>query len=338
MTTIRDVADLEERLSRPTPAVEADLARVEGDIMLLGVGGKMGPTLARMARRAAPDRRIYAVARFSDPSVADALAAEGIEPLRADLLDRAAIAALPRVPNVILMAGHKFGTATDPSRTWATNAFLPALVAETFAGSRIVAFSTGNVYPFVPVASGGAREETPLLPVPGDYAASCVGRERLPRYLSEAHGTPGSILRLNYAIDMRYGVLHDIARKVLDGTPVDVTMGHVNVIWQGDANAIALRCLAHCATPTEPLNLTGPETTSTRALAHAFAERLGTTATIVGEEAPTALLSDATRCSELFGPPTVDLETMVAWQADWLARSLPTLSKPTSFEVRDGSF
>ena len=334
----RDVEDLEERLSRPTPEVVADLAELDGGIMLLGAGGKMGPTLARMARRAAPDRRIIAVARFSDPAVAASLAAQGIEPIRADLLDRAAIAGLPRVANVILMAGHKFGTSDAPSRTWATNTVLPMFVAEAMPDSRIVAFSTGNVYPFLPVGSGGATEDEPLLPAPGDYAASCIGRERVLRWYSETLGTPGLIYRLNYAIDLRYGVLHDVARKVRDSEPVDVTMGHVNVIWQGDANAIALRCLRHCTTPTEPLNVTGPQTTSIRALAHAFAERFGTTATIVGQEAPTALLSDASRAIGLFGPPAVSVATLVAWQVDWLARGLPTLSKPTGFEVRDGSF
>jgi nucleoside-diphosphate-sugar epimerase len=335
---IATVAELEDLLSEPSPGAVEALSRLDGDLMLLGVGGKMGPTLARMARRAAPERRILAVARFSDPAVATALEAEGIETIRADLLDRATVAALPRVANVVFMAGHKFGTTDAPSRTWATNTVLPGFVAEAFADSRIVAFSTGNVYPFVPVASGGSTEDDALLPAPGDYAASCLGRERVLRWYSETRGTPGLIFRLNYAIDLRYGVLHDVARKVRDGEPVDVTMGHANVIWQGDANAMALRCLRHCATPTEPLNVTGPETVSVRALAHVFAERLGTEATVVGQEAPTALLSDASRALALFGPPTVGLETLVAWQADWLARGMPTLAKPTGFERRDGSF
>ena len=328
---------LDDLLTRPGRDLVADLSTVDGDLMILGVAGKMGPTLAGLARRAAPHKRVIGVARFSDPSVRAALDAEGVETIGCDLLDRGAIGRLPDAPNVVFAAGHKFGADADPALTWAMNTHVPALVAERFAASRIVAFSTGNVYPLSPIGGRGASEITAPAPV-GEYAQSCLGRERMFEYFSARHGTPGRIVRLNYAIDMRYGVLADIAGKVARGEPVDVTMGHVNVIWQGDANAQVLRTLAHCTTPTTPINCTGEETLSVRALAEALARRLGRAARIVGREADTALLSDTRLASSLFGAPVVPLERMLDWVADWVGSGGASFGKPTKFEVRDGAY
>jgi dTDP-4-dehydrorhamnose reductase len=328
---------LDDFLATPTQALVDDLARAPGDIMILGVGGKMGPTLARLAKNAAPDRRVIGVARFSDKAVQTGLEAHGIETIAADLLNRDEVDALPRVPNVIFAAGHKFGATGNPGLTWAMNVLVPALVAESFRDSRIVAFSTGNVYPLTVVGKQSATEATPLSPV-GEYAQSCVGRERMFEYFSAKHGTAGRIFRLNYAIDMRYGVLADIASKIKRGQPVDVTMGHVNVIWQGDANAQVLRSLAHCTTPTSPINSTGPETLSVRSLALELGARLGMTPQITGTEAPTALLSDTTQAGALFGYPVVPLGAMLDWVAAWVAAEGLSFNKPTKFEVRDGGF
>jgi hypothetical protein len=335
--TIPDIAALDELLCRPSQALIDDLSKVEGDIMILGVAGKMGPTLAGLAKSALPDRRVIGVARFSDAGVKDWLQARGVETINCDLLDESAIKALPKSPNVIFMAGRKFGAEGDLSLTWAMNAHVPALIAQAFAGSRIVAFSTGCVYPFVPVDGKGSDEEMAPNP-PGEYAQSCVGRERMFEYFSRKFSTPGRLFRLNYAIDMRYGVLHDIATKVYLGKPIDVSLGHVNFIWQGDAATQALRCLAHCDTPTSPINVSGPEILVVRDLAARFGELLDRKPVIVGKEEPTAWLTDTSQAVKLFGRPVVDTTQLIAWTADWVARSMPSLGKPTKYEVRDGRY
>jgi len=333
-----DEAALEDFMTMPSQPLIDDLAGVDGDIIILGVGGKMGPTLARLAKRAAPDKRVVGVARFSEPDLPAALEQVGVETIRCDLLDREAVADLPKLANVVYMAGRKFGSSGGEELTWAMNVEVPAIVAEAFRDSRIVAFSTGNVYPLSPLSGMPATEDTPLAPVPGDYAYSCVGRERMFQYFSGRHGTAGAMIRLNYAIDTRYGVLYDIASKVWAGQPVDVTMGHVNVIWQGDANAQALRALRHCTSPYLALNVTGPETLSVRALAETFARRFDKPVQITGEEAADALLSNTSRAAELFGYPMVSVNPMIDWVADWVSQGQAALGKPTHFETRDGKY
>jgi dTDP-4-dehydrorhamnose reductase len=329
--------ELEERLSCPTPGVIEVLRQLPGDLLVLGAGGKMGPTLARMARRAMPAaHRVVAVSRFTDRTVRDRLEAAGVGTFAADLRDRTAVAALPEAGNVIFMAGQKFGTTSAPHVTWGMNAAVPANVAERFAGTRTVVLSTGNVYPLTPVATGGATEQHPLGPI-GEYAASCVARERVFTYAA-ARGTPVVLLRLNYAIDLRYGVLVDTARRVRAGEPVPLRMGHVNVLWQGDANARALQSLALAACPAAVLNLTGAETISVRWLAEQFGEIFGTRPRFDGAEAPDALLSNAEASIARFGPPTVSLREMIVWTAEWLAGGGRLLGKPTRFEARDGQF
>ncbi len=332
-----DVAHLEEVMTQPSEALVRDLARAPGDILVLGVGGKMGPTLARMARRADPGRRVVGVARFSQPGLREELEHHGIECIEADLLSRDALARLPDAPNVIFMAGRKFGSTGSEWLTWAMNAHVPALVAERFHGSRIVAFSTACVYPFVATAGGGAAESVPPTAPSGEYANSCVARERMFQHFSHQYQTPGRLLRLSYAIDMRYGVLHDVAQKVLRREPIDLAMGHANVIWQGEANDWALRSLAHCDTPTSPLNISGPKI-SIREVAQALGRRLGVEPVLTGQEAPTAWLVDCAEARRLFGPPQVGLDRMLDWTADWVRRGGDSLGKPTHYEARDGKY
>jgi len=329
------VGELEEFMTRPTPELAADLEKAAGDLIVLGVGGKMGPTLARMAQRAG--KRVIGVARFSEQGLREKLEHWGIECLACDLLDRAALERLPRAKNVVFMAGHKFGAAGDPSFTWAMNVAVPFMVAETFRESRIVAFSTACVYPYVGVDGSGANENTETLPPPGDYATSCVGREQMFRHASQCYGTPGRLVRLSYAIDMRYGVLYDVAQSVLTGKAVALGMGYANVIWQGDANEQALRLLAHCTSPATPINVSGPKV-SVRWLAGEFGRRFSKKPAFSGEEAKTAWLIDTAAATRLLGPPRVPLETMIDWVADWVSRGQPSLGKPTHFETRDGKY
>jgi dTDP-4-dehydrorhamnose reductase len=337
----RDDDELEEYLSRPGPEVIDALQRCPGDVIVLGAGGKMGPSLTTMVRRAADtladDRTVTAVSRFSSSAAAERLEHAGVRIERAELGDRRAIQDLPDAPNVIYMAGQKFGTRDLPSLTWAVNTLVPAAVAERYASSRIVAFSTGNVYPLSPATGTGSREADALTPI-GEYANSCVGRERVLEHESRTHGTPMAIIRLNYAVDLRYGVLVDIAHKIVAGEPVSVDMGYVNVIWQGDANAHAIRALTMAASPPFPINVTGPERLSVRETAVRLGQMLGVTPRFAGQEAPDALLSDTSLALSLFGRPTVPTDVLIEWVASWVARGGTRLGKATKFEVRDGRF
>jgi dTDP-4-dehydrorhamnose reductase len=341
LPTPRGEDELEALLAAPTRETSEAAATLDGDLVVLGAGGKMGPSLAALAKRsidaAGFPHRVVCVSRFGSPGVPDRLRRLGIETIAADLLHRDELRRLPDAPNVIYLAGMKFGTSGAPHLTWALNCYLPALVAERFRESRIVALSTGNVYPLVPVSGRGADETTEPAPV-GEYAQSCLGRERMFEFVASRHGTPVLLVRLNYATDLRYGVLLDIARKVRRGEPVDVSMGAVNTIWQGDANAAVLRGLGLCANPPRVLNVTGPEVVSVREAALRFAELLGTQATFTGAESDLALLSDASRYHSLLGLPGVSAETLIDWTAEWVRNELPTLDKPTHFETRDGRF
>ena len=338
---IKTEAQLESYLSTPTAEVIAAVAALEGDILILGVGGKMGPTLAKQAKRAIDSagiaKKVIGVSRFSTPAIREDLHEAGIETITADLLSEDCLRNLPDTQNVILMAGRKFGSTGNESLTWAMNGYMPGRVAEKFRTSRMVVFSTGNVYPLTPVSHGGATESSPVAPI-GEYAQSCLSRERICTYFSSRFGTPMAILRLNYAIDLRYGILLDIAEKVYAEEVISLQMGSVNVIWQGDANAIALRAFAHCQSPPLVLNVTGPETVSIRYLASCFGTLFNKPPRFEGEETATALLSNASRCHQLFGYPRISLGQMIEWVAEWVRIGGTTLRKPTHFEVRDGKF
>ncbi|MYV97933.1 epimerase [Streptomyces sp. SID3343] len=333
-------AALEELLATPSAGLIADLAKLRGDLVVLGAGGKMGPSLCRLARRGLDaagrsQARVYAVSRWSDAAAAKALEADGVRTVAFDLMDGDP-AELPDADNVVFMVGAKFGSAGAPEHAWAVNAALPDRIARRYPTARIAAFSTGNVYPLVAAGSGGSVESDPVGPV-GEYAMSCLGRERVFTYAATARDTPVALIRLNYAVDLRYGVLADIGAAVYAGEPVDVTTGQANVVWQGYANEVALRSLRHAAAPFT-VNLTGPETASVRRIAALFGESFGREATVVGTESGSALLSDASRCHELFGYPDVPLRTLVAWQAEWIRRGHPLSGKATKFQVRDGKF
>jgi nucleoside-diphosphate-sugar epimerase len=338
---IKNQEQLEERMSRPSEADIAAMRALEGDVLILGVGGKMGPTLAQLVRRSADAAgkkiRIMGVARFSDKTIPDTLRAQGIEPITCDLLEPEELAKLPDAENVIFMAARKFGTTGAEHLSWAINTQLPTLVADRYRRSRMVCFSSGNVYPVVPATHGGASERTPVAPQ-GEYAQSVLGRERIFEHASHRWGTKVALLRLNYAIDLRYGVLVDIARTVFERRPVDLRMPLVNVIWQGDANSVCMRSIAHCSSPPFVLNLTGPETLSTRWIAEQFAERFGHEASFTGEESNSALLNNAAQCHRLFGYPTVTPDEMIDWVAEWIAAGGVFSNKPTHFQTKDGRF
>ncbi len=341
MERISGVEQLEDLLSEPTPGLVESFRGLPGDILVLGAGGKMGPSLARMARRAADEaggtREVFAVSRFSNPDVVSHLRAAGVQVISCDLMDEAQVSSLPAAPNVVYMAGMKFGTTGNEPLTWALNTFLPGLVCRRYRTSRIVAFSSGNVYGLAPAGSGGSRETDTPRPE-GEYAWSVLGRERIIEYHSRSQGTPALLLRLNYACEMRYGVIVDIAQKVRAGAPVDLSMGWLNTIWQQDANAMALQSLRLAQVPARVLNLTGPEVLRVRDVAAELARLMGRGLSFQGTESYSALLSDARAAHGLFGLPRVDADTLIRWVSDWVARGGESLGKPTHFESRDGRF
>jgi nucleoside-diphosphate-sugar epimerase len=339
---IRDLEHLEDLLSEPSEGVIDTLRRLEGDILVLGVGGKMGPSLARMARRASEAagvrRRVIGVSRFSSPGLPAQLNRWGVGTVSCDLLDAEQLARLPDAPNIVYLAGMKFGATGQQARTWAMNAYLPGMVCQRFRGAgRIVALSSGNVYPMVPTWTGGCTESDEPAPV-GEYAMSVLGRERIFEYWGGVLGIPVALIRLNYAVEMRYGVLVDMAHKVWAGEPIDVTMGSLNAIWQADANAHTLQALDHVAAPAKVLNVTGPETLGIRQICQTVGRVMNRTPTFTGVEAGNAFLNNAQLSHRLFGYPRAGAEQVLRWTADWVMRGGESLGKPTHFETRDGKF
>ncbi|MFA6794633.1 MAG: NmrA family NAD(P)-binding protein [Proteiniphilum sp.] len=325
----------------PSQRLIDDIQRIEGDILILGAGGKMGPSMARLAveavRRSGTDKRVIAVSRFSDEKLVKDLQAAGVEIIKADLLNESELQGLPDVPNVIYLAGYKFGTTGNEPYTWIMNTYLPAKVAEKYSNSRIVVFSSGNIYPLSPVTNGGSSEDIATSPV-GEYAQSCLGRERMFQYFSQKNHTPMLLYRLNYANDVSYGILLEIARSVFEEKEIDLCMGNVNVIWQGDANEIALRSLLHCSSPARILNVTGPETVSVRWVALEFAKMFGKKISFTSTEEQNALLSNAAECFRLFGYPSVTLKQMMELIGRWVMEGGKTLNKPTHFQEREGKY
>ncbi|MCM3781658.1 NAD(P)-dependent oxidoreductase [Neobacillus mesonae] len=338
---MKTIAELEAKLTEPSEQLIHDLHHTDGDLLILGAGGKMGPSLARLAQRAIQEggmsKKVTAVSRFHDLKVKSELETAGVNAISCDLLNDEELRSLPFADNVIYMAGNKFGTTGNEHFTWAMNTYLPGRVAEKFKSSRIVVFSSGNVYPFSPVQHGGVDESVAPEPV-GEYAQSTLGRERVFEYFSRKYDTPMVMYRLNYAIDLRYGVLLEIAKKVYEEQPISLAMGHANVIWQGDANEIAIRSLLRCQSPPEIFNVTGPETMSVRWAAEQFARRFDLSPIFEERESDTALLSNAAKSFREFGYPRVSLLETIDLIAEWIRSGGATWNKPTHFSERKGRF
>lgn len=332
---------LNELLTTPSDKLVSDIAKIKGDIMVLGAGGKMGPTLCLLAKnaikKAGIEKRVIAVSRFSDPIALELLHSNGVETISADLLDHDSLEALPEVENVIYMAGRKFGTDGQEYLTWAMNATLPAFVAYKFRKSNIVVFSSGNIYPIVPLSSGGCTEDDRVSPI-GEYAMSCLARERAFEYAANAYGTKIFIYRLSFAVDLRYGVLFDCAKKIIDGTPISLSTPCFNFIWQGTANEIAIRGLLHATSPACKMNVTGPETVSIKTASLKIGKILGKEPIFENNEGSDGYIINSSRSSELFGYPEVSAETLIRWQAEYILDGGRVLDKPTHFEERKGSY